>query len=101
MITYIARPKLLITIGNQNESLYKNYLHLFNFFIIPSNEAVRAIQRKTWLMFSKKPSPSFFLPSKFTPDPTYVMEPRTLLWQMNHLASTFVVWSAFHFLYST
>ena len=88
MITYISRPKLLITIGNQNESLYKNYLHLFNFFIIPSNEAVRAIQRKTWLMFSKKPSPSFFLPSKFTPDPTYVMEPRTLLCRSQQMLYT-------------
>ena len=51
--------------------------------------------------FQNKPSPSFVIPSEVTPHPTYVMEPRTLLWQMNHLASTFVVWSAFHFLYST
>ena len=28
-------------IGNQNESLYKIHLHLFNFFIFPSNGAVR------------------------------------------------------------
>ena len=62
MITYIAIP---IGIGNQNKELYNIHLHLLNSFIIPFNGAVRAIQRKAWLRFSKQTS--FFLPSKFTP----------------------------------